>query len=195
MTFEYSGLKHFIRWAKWQHLTKFTANSLKEPKGSVSNPTETLRMWPCPILQYLNFCSYLCVPKWSLVPGQMLLPLLAPNPKLHKKYTEPSSVALLFDAQWITAAGSVSLADEMETPGSIRDWAFQPLRGMQQGRLEQLYKYVVFSRSLQENTDFPGCCIQRLPTRSTGCRAAEKWRSAFFCFAREINDTVERRGK
>lgn len=176
MTFEYSGPKHFIRWAKQQHLIKLMANWLKEPKAPqwVSNPTETLRMWECPILKYLNFCSYLCVPKWSLVLGQMLLPLLATNPKQHNKHTEPSSVPLLLGVHWVTVAGSVSLADKMQVPGSIRDQAFQTLRAVQQGRLEQLYKYVLFSRSLQENAHFPGCCIQRLPTRSTGCRVAEK---------------------
>lgn len=131
-------------------------------------------MWQCPKLQYLNFCSYLCVPKSSSALGQMLLPLLARNPKLHKKHTEPSSVSLLFGVPWITAGGSVSLADEMETPESVRNQTFQLLRATQQGRLERLYKYVLFSRSFQENAHFPGCCIQRLPTRSPGCRAAEK---------------------
>lgn len=140
----------------------------------VSNTTEILKMWQCLILQYFNFCSYLCVPKWSLVLGQMLLTLLATNPKLHKKHTEPSSASLLFVVHWVTAAGNVSLADAMELPGSIRHQAFQPLRAMQQGRLEQPNKYVLFSRSLQENAHFPGCCIQRLPTRSTGYRAAEE---------------------
>lgn len=113
VTFEYSGLKHFIKLSKgsntWPNSQQVGWKNIQSLQ--VSDPTETMRLWQCPILHYLSFSSYLCVPKWSLVLGQMLLSLSVTNPKLHKKHTEPSSVSLLFRAPWITAAVSFSSAE------------------------------------------------------------------------------------
>lgn len=80
----------------------------------------------------------------------MLLPPPQGQPKLHKKRTEPSSLSLLFWAPWIAAAGCAPLAEENQIPRSIREQAFQRLRAVQQGRLEQSSKYVLSADHFKE---------------------------------------------
>ena len=85
----------------------------------------------------------------------------------------------------------------MQVPGSIRDQAFQTLRAVQQGRLEE----TVQVRAFQQITSSRECTFSRMLHTETAhalhrlqsCRDAQL--SAFFCFVAEINDAVERGGE
>lgn len=125
----------------------------------------------------------------------MPLPIPVKQPRLNKKQAESSSVPLFLENPWITAAGSVSLAKEMQIPGSIRNQAFQSFRAVQKDSSSQPCKYT-FSRSLlQGDTQFPGCWIQTTHTLHRLQSCWEALLNAFFNFIEEINDAVETGGE